>query len=157
MWDISVHQLPPHLPQSASHHLVMHPCHPRLPSPLLLLVWMTVSSLTTWFSDFHTVQFSGSYGCYFSFLVCFFLFVFVFNCFSSKVVSIFPVPFPTTPLTLTFHPQSYPSVALSMSLLYMFLDQLSSSFPCYSPPPAPLVTISLFFISMSLVIFCLLV
>ena len=44
MWDISVHQLPPHLPQSASHHLVMHPCHPRLPSPLLLLVWKTVSS-----------------------------------------------------------------------------------------------------------------
>ena len=30
----------------------------------LLLVWMTVSSLTPWLSDFHTVQFSVSSGCF---------------------------------------------------------------------------------------------
>ena len=36
-------------------------------SPPLLLVWMDVSSLTSWLLDFHTVQFSGSSG-YFLFL-----------------------------------------------------------------------------------------
>ena len=30
----------------------------------LLLVWMNVSSLTPWLSDFHTVQFSDSSGCF---------------------------------------------------------------------------------------------
>ena len=39
------------------------PLHPSCPSPLLLPVWMNVSSLTVWLSDFHTVQFSGSSGC----------------------------------------------------------------------------------------------
>ena len=41
------------------------PCHES--SPPLLLVWMNVSSLTPWLSDFHTVQFSGNSG-YFLFL-----------------------------------------------------------------------------------------
>ena len=45
---------------------------------------------------------------------------------------------------------------LSMGPLYMFLDDPSPSFPHFSPPLSPLVTVSLFFISMSLVIFCLL-
>ena len=30
----------------------------------LLLVWMNISSLTPWSLDFHTVQFSGSSGCF---------------------------------------------------------------------------------------------
>ena len=40
---------------------------PSCPSPPRLLVWMNVSSLTPWFSDFHTVQFSGRSGCFFVF------------------------------------------------------------------------------------------
>ena len=40
---------------------------------------------------------------------------------------------------------------------YMFLDYPSSSFPCYLPPHSPLVIVSLFFISVSLIILCLLV
>ena len=38
-------------------------------SPPLLLVWINVSSLTPWLSDFHTVRFSVSSGC-FLFLNC---------------------------------------------------------------------------------------
>ena len=37
---------------------------PRCPSPPLLLVWMSVSSLSPWLSDFHTVRFSVSSGCF---------------------------------------------------------------------------------------------
>ena len=42
---------------------------PSCPSPPLLQVWMNVSSLSPWLSDFHTVQFSVSSGCFF-FLNC---------------------------------------------------------------------------------------
>ena len=35
---------------------------PGCPSPPFLPVWMSVSSLTPWLSDFHTVRFSGSSG-----------------------------------------------------------------------------------------------
>ena len=41
-------------------------CESSLPgflSPPLLLVWMNVSSLSLWLSDFHTVRFSVSSGC----------------------------------------------------------------------------------------------
>ena len=40
----------------------------------LLLVWMNVSSLTPWLSDFYTVLFSGSSGCFlfFNLLLSFF-------------------------------------------------------------------------------------
>ena len=38
--------------------------HPGCSSPPLLPVWMNVSSLTPWLSDFYTVQFSGSIGCF---------------------------------------------------------------------------------------------
>ena len=37
---------------------------PGCPSLLLLLVWVSVSSLSPWLSDFHTVRFSLSYGCF---------------------------------------------------------------------------------------------
>ena len=55
IWDHPLHQLPP------CHILLPPPClktsPPRCPSPPLLPVWMNVSSLTPWWSDFHTVQF----------------------------------------------------------------------------------------------------
>ena len=52
-------------------------CRSSPPSCLslpLLLVWINVSSLTPWLSDFHTVRFSGSSG-YFLFLSVAFLVV----------------------------------------------------------------------------------
>ena len=42
---------------------------PSCPSPPLPLVWMNVSSLTLWLSEFHTVLFSGSSGS-FCFKIC---------------------------------------------------------------------------------------
>ena len=76
-----VHQLLPCLPAAAL-PTVLHisppgwvrqplPCRSSSPPgclpPPLLLVWVSVSSLTPWLSDFHTVWFSGSSG-YFLFL-----------------------------------------------------------------------------------------
>ena len=54
---------------AARHHLAMSPLHPGSPSLPLLPVWMNVSSLSPWLSDFHTVRFSISSGC-FLFLNC---------------------------------------------------------------------------------------
>ena len=54
-------------------------------------------------------------------------------------------------------PSNLPLLALSMCPLYMFLDGPSPVSPHYPFPLSPLVTLSLFFISVSLVIFCLLV
>ena len=65
MWDCPVCK--------PSSHLVCQPLPshksspPRCPSPSLLPVWMNVSSLTPWLSDFYTVQFSGSSCCFFVF------------------------------------------------------------------------------------------
>ena len=87
----------------------------------------------------------------FFFLSFFFFFSFFYYCLST-VVSVFPPPLSPTPPTPTSHPQLFPCWALSMGPLYMFLDDPSLSFSCYLPTPSPLVTVSLFFISMSLVI-----
>ena len=64
--------------------------------------------------------------------------------------------FPATTFPLPTHPHLPPSIlpALALSL---FLDDTSPSFLYYPRLPSPLVTINLFFISMSLVTFCLLV
>ena len=66
-WPALLHNPPPHWVRQPP------PCHksslPGCPSPPLLLVWMTVSSLSPWLLDFHTVRFSVSSGC-FSFLNC---------------------------------------------------------------------------------------
>ena len=59
-----------HLAGSASCHLAVSPLCPGYPSPPLLLVWMNVSSLSPWLSDFHTVRFVVSSGC-FLFLNCY--------------------------------------------------------------------------------------
>ena len=64
MWDHLVCQLLPRPLRSSSYHVAVHPLHPRCPSLPLLSVWMNVSSLTPWLLDFHTVRFSGSYGCF---------------------------------------------------------------------------------------------
>ena len=82
-------------------------------------------------------------------------FLFFFNCCSSTVVSISCPSFPLTLDILTVPPRSYPPLALFMCPLYMFLTTLPH--PPLSLPASPLVIVSLFFISMSLVIFCLLV
>ena len=78
-----VHQLLPRQPAAAlpTHLHNLPPCWvhqplpclesslPGCPSPPLLPVWMNVSSLSPWLSDFYTVQFSISSGC-FLFLNC---------------------------------------------------------------------------------------
>ena len=64
-----VHSTIHHLFESASHHVAASPLCPGCPSPPLLLVWMNVSSLSPWLSDFHAVRFSVSSGC-FLFLNC---------------------------------------------------------------------------------------
>ena len=55
MWDLLLHNLPPHWVHQPP------PCHKSsplgCPSPPLLQVWINVSSLTSWLSDFHTVDF----------------------------------------------------------------------------------------------------
>ena len=61
-------------------------------------------------------------------------------------------PHPSPPPTVNPHPPIF----LSMGPLYMHPDP-SSLFPCCPPPHSALVTVRLFFISMSVVIFCLLV
>ena len=70
------------------------------------------------------------------------------------------VHFPSTTPHNATHPHLQPSIllplTLSMGPLYMVLDSPSSIFPHYPSPLPPLITVSLFFISMSLVIFCLL-
>ena len=63
-------------------------------------------------------------------------------------------PCPTHPL---LQPLNLPPLALSMCSLHMFLGGPSPIFSHYPSLPSPLVTVSLFFISMALVIFCLLV
>ena len=70
-------QLQPGLPRStvryltgsASHCLAVSPLLPGCPCLPLLQVWMNVSCLSPWLSDFHTVPFSVSPGC-FLFLNC---------------------------------------------------------------------------------------
>ena len=72
-----VHQLQPHWPAAALptllHNLaprwVCQPLPCRKSSLPLLQVWMNVSSLSPWLSDFHAVRFSVSSGC-FLFLNC---------------------------------------------------------------------------------------
>ena len=45
-------------------HLASSPLCPGCPTLPLLLVWMNVSFLTPWLSDFHTVRFSDRSGCF---------------------------------------------------------------------------------------------
>ena len=82
MCECGVCWLQPGLPRSTIHHLAgstsrcfsSSPLHLGCPPPPLLPVWMNVSSLTPWLSDFHAVQFSVSSGCFLflNFLLSFF-------------------------------------------------------------------------------------
>ena len=58
-----------HLAESVSRRLAVSPLCPSCPSLPLVPVWMNVSSLSPLLSDFHTVRFSVSSGC-FLFLNC---------------------------------------------------------------------------------------
>ena len=61
-WDHPVWKPPPHLLGQPLPSCQSSP--PGYVSPPLLLFWMNVSSLTPWLSDFHTVWFSVSSGCF---------------------------------------------------------------------------------------------
>ena len=81
-----------------------------------------------------------------------------FYCCSSTIVSLSSHLLPPAPPIPSSHPPSYPPLALSICLLRMFLDP-SLTFPFYPPPASPLRRamgrgINLFFVSMSLVLFC---
>ena len=84
-----------------------------------------------------------------------------FYCCSSTVVLIFPPPISTppissTPPTPTSHPQSYPTLALSMGLFYMLLDDPSPSFLHYPlPPPLQLQSVCSLFQYLWLYFVCL--
>ena len=75
IWDHPLHQPVPHLvsqvlpclPQSSSHCLAISPLYSGCLSPPILPVWMNVSSLTPWLSDFYIILFSGSSGYLFLF------------------------------------------------------------------------------------------
>ena len=74
LWGLPAAAWPAHstirlLAGSARCCLASSPLRPCCRSPRLLLVWMNVSSLSPWLSDFHTVRFSVSSGC-FLFLNC---------------------------------------------------------------------------------------
>ena len=86
---------------------------------------------------------------------------YIFNLFFIIVqvqVSPFPPhqqhPCPTHP---HFPSWNLPSLPLSMCPLYMFPDSLLVIISYYPSAPSSLVTVRLFFISMSLVVFCLLI
>ena len=91
---------------------------------------------------------------YFFSLVFFNLFFFVQVHLSPYSCQNFPPTHTHPPPTIIY---SFPLLALSMEHLYMFFDNPSLCIPRYAPPLSPLVTVSLYFISMSLVILCLLI
>ena len=65
-----LHNPPPHWVCQPSPCQEFSPPHSGCPSPPLLLVWMNVSSLSPWLSDFHTVRFSVSSGWFLSLNFC---------------------------------------------------------------------------------------
>ena len=70
MWDCLVLQPPLCLFWSSSWCLATIPLYPCCLSPPFLLVWMNVSSLTPWLSEFHTSDFLAVLCCFV--LFCFF-------------------------------------------------------------------------------------
>ena len=61
--------------------------------------------------------------------------------------------FPRATLPISYIQSSIAPLSLSLGLLHMFFDNRSHSLCCYLPSPSPVITICLFFISMSLVLF----
>ena len=90
------------------------------------------------------------------FFNCIYLFIFIVVQVQFSAFSPHPSPTPQpSPPPSRFHPCPPPPL-LSMCPLSWFL-QTSHPFPLKIPPLSPLVTVSLFSISVSLVIFCLIV
>ena len=80
---------------------------------------------------------------------------FIFYCCSNTVVSVFPT-MPLAPPTPTSHPNS--SLRLCPWFLYVCSSMAFLLFsPTIPPPPAPPITVCLFSVSVSLVLFCLFV
>ena len=63
-----------------------------------------------------------------------YLFIYLFTVVQVQLSPFSWPPLSPTSTTPTSHPTSYPSLALSMGLIYMFLDDPSSSFPHYPLP-----------------------
>ena len=78
-----------------------------------------------------------------------------FYCCSSTVVSIFPLPCHPTLHIFPSHPRTYPFGFVQVAFIYVLWWPFPY-FSYYPSLPSPLVTVSLFFLSMSLVMFCLL-
>ena len=120
----------------------------RLPNVLLSLMIFTtpITSLPSSLQSF-----------FFNFLESI-TFIFLFYCCSSTVVSIslhYSTPTTTTAIP-TSHPWSY-TLWLCPCVLYTCYLTILPPFPPLSSHTSSLVTIGLFFISVSLVIFCLLI
>ena len=80
---------------------------------------------------------------------CFYLFIYLFYC-SSTVVSIFNRPWRPSPPIPASHPRTYP-LWLCPCVLHTCSLRTFPYFPYYPCLPSHLVTVSLFFISISLV------
>ena len=89
-------------------------------------------------------------GYHLIFFKIFFLLLFKYSCLHS------PPTTPPTPAIPSSHSRSYLPLALSVSL-NMFLDGPSLFSPYYPSPISSLVTVGVFLISVSLVVFCWLV
>ena len=124
--------------------LILIPLAPYIIITILLTFPMLYFTYWWLFCNYQFVVFNP-----FNFFPLFFIVVQVQLSPFSPHQSLSPQPFPPSPMIL-------PTLSFSICPLYVFLDDLSS-FPLLSPPLCPLVTVSLFFISISLDIFCLLV
>ena len=131
-------------PTNYSNHL--SPC--KLLTILLLMVPFTFFTHPPTLSLLVTIPLVFVSMRLFCFFICSF-FHFFHYCPNTVVPHFSPL------LSLALPPQSILTpLSMPMDPLYMFLDLPLHLPSCYTPPPSPLVTVSLFFISMPLVIFC---
>ena len=144
-----------------------------IPPSLYILIWGEYFLWFRWLLD-HTHRFVTAF--YLGFPTCliwkilfftldilwvFFSFIYIFlhifNCHSSTIVSISPMPLPPTLAIPTSHPWSYPPLALSMCPLYMFLDDPAPSSPLCPPPRLWLLSVCSLFQCLWLYFACLFV
>ena len=112
----------------------------------LIIFWVQVFTSLVWFIPKYFILFEAILNG-----IVFFLLLFKYSCLHFHPIM---APGPTHPHLPTLN---LPPLALSMCPSYMFLDGPSPIIPNYPSPPSSLLTVSLFIISMSLVVFCLLV